>query len=59
MEEKKSLPDFGKPLDKKLLLGFAEITATDKVSALQWWDEHASEAWVGALDNKPTGRKKR
>ena len=58
MEEKKSLPDFGKPLDKKLLLGFAEITAIDKVSALAWWDEHASEEWVGALDNKPIGKQK-
>lgn len=54
----KPLPDFGKPLDTKLLLGFAEITNADKARAVMWWDEHASEEWRGALDNKPIGKKK-
>lgn len=53
----KVLPDFGKPLDTKLLLGFATITNADKASALQWWNDNASPEWVGALDNKPIGKK--
>ena len=58
MAENKPFVDFGKPLDKKLLLGFAEITSADKARALRWWDKNASEEWVGALDNPPTRKKK-
>lgn len=57
MAEKKVSPDFGKPVDLKLLLGFAEITNADKQRAIDWWDDNASPEWVGALDNKPIGKK--
>lgn len=57
-QNKHKLPDFGKPLDTKLLLGFAEITNADKASALAWWDKNASEEWIGALENKPVGKRK-
>jgi hypothetical protein len=52
------LPDFGEPIDKDLLLGFANITAADKASAVRWWDENASEEWRGALENKPIKKRK-
>ena len=54
-----SMPSFGKPIELDLLLGFADVDAEDIANALQWWDEHASEEWVGALDNKPIGGKKK
>lgn len=53
------LPDWGKPLPTDLLLGFATITNADKASAVQWFDENASPEWVGALNNKPIGKKPR
>lgn len=48
------LPDFGEPLDIELLLNFAEVTALDMESAIQWWDENASDDWIGVLDSTPT-----
>ncbi len=57
--QNKPLPDFGEPLDKKLLLGFAAITNADVASAVQWFDEYASPEWQGVLDAKPIGKKKR
>lgn len=51
--------NFGKPVELDLLLGFAEIDAQDIADALDWWDRHASEEWVDALDNEPIGKKKR
>lgn len=62
MQPKETKPtprNFGKPMERDLLLGFAEIDAQDMVSALAWWDRHASPEWVGALDNKPIGRKRK
>lgn len=47
------LPDFGEPLDEKLLQNFAKVEKRDLESAVQWFDEHASEDWVGALDAPP------
>lgn len=57
-KEESLKPDFGKPLDPNLLLGFAEITNADKQRAVLWWDDHASEEWIGALDNPPIGKRK-
>lgn len=45
---------FGEPLDIELLLNFAEVTALDMESAIQWWDETASDDWIGALESTPT-----
>jgi hypothetical protein len=42
--------DFGEPIDLELLLGFADIDENDIPTALDWWDEHASEEWKGALE---------
>jgi hypothetical protein len=52
-------PDFGEPLDLETLLDFAEIDEDDLDDAIDWFDEHASEEWVGALENKPIGKAKR
>lgn len=43
----------GEPLDLETLLDFATIDIADIASAAQWWDENASEGWVGALDSEP------
>ena len=60
MADEKKLPNFGKPLDSKMLQNFATIDkARDVQSALRWWDKHASEEWVGALASKPIGAKKK
>lgn len=42
---------FGEPLDPEILEEFAEIDEGDMDSAEQWFDENASEEWVGVLDN--------
>jgi hypothetical protein len=57
--EPKLPSQFGEPLDTELLLGFAEIDTADIASAMEWWDDTASGPWVGALDNKPIGKKKK
>lgn len=44
---------FGEPLDPEILEEFAEIDEDDMDSAVEWFDEHASEEWVGALDAPP------
>lgn len=44
---------FGEPVDLEVLLEFAEIDAEDMESAIQWWDETASDDWLGALENTP------
>lgn len=49
---------FGEPLDPEILEDFAKVDAGDLESAVQWFDEHASEEWQGALENKPIGKKK-
>ncbi len=43
----------GEPLPLAELLDFATIDPADIESAADWWDENASEQWVGALDNEP------
>lgn len=45
--------NFGEPLDLEELLDFASIDLADIESAAQWWDDNASDAWVGALDSDP------
>lgn len=49
---------FGETVDLEVLLEIAEIDEDDMADAIDWWDENASEEWVGALDNKPIGEKK-
>jgi hypothetical protein len=44
---------FGEPLDLEDLLDFAEIDEADIDSAIEWFDEHASEDWQGALGTPP------
>lgn len=41
---------FGEPLDESILEEFAEIDEDDMQDAIDWWDENASEDWIGALD---------
>ncbi len=53
------LPDFGEPIDSELLLGFAVVDSSDVESALQWFDDHASEEWRGVLEAKPIDPKRR
>ena len=48
----------GEPLPLDELLDFATIDPADIASAVTWWDENASEQWVGALDNEPIEGKK-
>jgi hypothetical protein len=40
------------------LLDIAKVDSTDAESASTWWDDNASEDWVGALDSKPVNGKK-
>lgn len=44
----------GQPMPLEELLEIAEIDADDVESAAEWWDEYASEDWIGALDVEPT-----
>lgn len=44
----------GEPLPLAELLDFATVDPADIESAIAWFDEHASEGFVGALDNEPT-----
>ena len=54
MEPKQPPPNFrGAPLDLDTLLDFAQIDPADIESAAEWWDNHASAEWVGALDSEP------
>lgn len=46
----------GEPLDLEELLDFATISTADIASAIQWFDENASDEWIGALDNEPIKR---
>jgi hypothetical protein len=49
----------GEPLPLEDLLVFADVDASDAESATNWFDEYASEQWVGALDSEPVkGNKK-
>lgn len=49
---------FGEPLELDVLLDFADdIDEADIDSACDWFDEHASDEWVGALENEPIGKK--
>jgi hypothetical protein len=51
---KKQAPKIrGEVLDLETLLDFATVSASDIASAAEWWDEHASAEWVGALDSEP------
>lgn len=44
----------GEPLPLDELLDLATIDPADVESAAEWWDEHASDNWIGALDVEPT-----
>lgn len=44
----------GEPLPLEDLLDFATIDPADIESAAQWFDDNATEDWVGALDVEPT-----
>lgn len=46
----------GEPLPLEELLDYAIIDPADVESAANWWDEHASPDWIGALDVQPTKR---
>jgi hypothetical protein len=42
----------GEPLPLEDLLDFATIDPADIESAAQWWDDNATEEWVGVLDSE-------
>ena len=42
----------GEPLDDDVLLDFATIDIEDIESAILWWNEHASDEWIDALDSE-------
>lgn len=44
----------GEPMPLDELLDIAEIDAGDVESAAEWWDEYATDDWIGALDVEPT-----
>jgi hypothetical protein len=44
----------GEPLPLEELLELAIIDSDDADSAAQWWDDNASDEWIGALDVEPT-----
>ena len=44
------LPEFGDAGDLEELMQLAEITDADIDAAVAWWNDNASPAWVGALD---------
>jgi hypothetical protein len=52
-------PDFGEPLDLDTMLNFAKINMVDIEGAILWWDEHASENFVGALEAEPIDKSTR
>jgi len=56
MDNRRPLRDFGEPLDLDTLLDFADIDPEDIEQAIQWFDENASEEWIGALDSEPIKR---
>jgi hypothetical protein len=43
----------GEPLPLDDLLDFATIDLADIESAAQWFDDNATEDWIGALDSEP------
>lgn len=51
------LRPFGEPIDLEVLLEIAEIDEDDMADAIDWFDETASEEWVGCLDNVPIGKR--
>lgn len=54
MESRRPLTrPFGEPLDPEILDELAEIDEDDVPDALDWWDDTASEDWIGALDEPP------
>jgi len=53
MSEQSPIEIRGQPLDLDVLLDFATIDPEDIEIAAQWWDDHATERWVGALDVEP------
>lgn len=55
MEVKQELPDFGDPLPLEDMLNFAIVDDADIESALEWFNEHASIEWIGALEAPPIG----
>lgn len=40
----------GEPIDLDTMLDFAIVEQVDIESAIEWWDDHASPDWIGALD---------
>jgi hypothetical protein len=46
-----SIVDFGEPLDEADLADFLDFGDNDIDNALDWWNENASELFVGVLDN--------
>jgi hypothetical protein len=51
MEPRPLTRPFGEPLDLEMLLDFAEVDEIDLDEAIQWWDETASDEWIGVLDD--------
>lgn len=47
----------GEPLSLDEMLDFTALNLTDVERAAEWWDEHATPAWVGILDRKPLNGK--
>lgn len=53
MSERQTNNIRGEPLELDVLLDFATIDPEDVEAAAEWWDNHASPKWIGALDNRP------
>ena len=50
MSDDTQLPSFGEPMPLDDLLDLAQVDQTDIDSAVDWWDENASELFFGALE---------
>lgn len=52
-EESKNATIKGDPLPLEDMLNFAIVDDADIESALEWFNEHASIEWIGALEAPP------
>ena len=43
----------GELMDRDEVLDFATIDEADIIAALEWWNEHASDDFEGALESRP------
>lgn len=53
MEDNQNSVIRGEPLSVDELLILATVDNAAIISALDWWDETATDDWIGVLDKEP------